>query len=742
LWRLIARDGKETKPPYQANGQLAKTTDSRTWTSFTVAIGSYNQGGSSGVGFVLTKDVGIVGVDLDHCRNAETGDIEPWAQDIVERLDSYTEVSPSGTGLHIFLFGKLPKSRRKSANVEMYDTDRFLTVTGMEIGEVAVKIQDRQEEINRLHADVFGAPGPRPSAAEQPLPSSLSMDDDGVLEMARSAKNGDRFMRLWDGDTNGYPSPSEADLALCSYLSFYTGGDRSQVDRLFRRSNLFRTKWDERHHSDGQTYGDATITKALSGSDIYGPHPNGATPIGGLKASGDPAFEPPEYATPLTDLGNAERFVRDNADALRYVAPWKKAPWLEWYETRWGKDLRLHVVERAKKTVRGLYREAADIEDAKSRNGLLDHARKSEHVQRITAMVNLGASDPKLSVLPDQMDTDLLKLNVLNGTIDLRTGQLQPHSRQDLITKLAPVTYYPDAKCSLFEVFLNRIMGGNPKLIAYLQRVLGYCLSGDIREQAIWVFHGDGDNGKSTLMTVLHEILGDYATQPSIDTFLAHRSKSETQPGLMALAGVRMAVSTELEPGSRLSEDLIKRVTGGEVVTGRGLWEGVWSYLPAFKLILVVNPLPTIRGQDHAIWRRVKRVPFAVRIPKSEQDKNLSEKLKAEAPGVLAWLVQGCLDWQQGGLMEPEEVTQATVEYREEMDVLGDWMAESGIRTGDHLWEQASALYRNYKQWADESGARPYSQAAFGRMLTDRGYRVEKKRGIKIRHGLSFGEDC
>jgi putative DNA primase/helicase len=285
-------------------------------------------------------------------------------------------------------------------------------------------------------------------------------------------------------------------------------------------------------------------------------------------------------------------------------------------------------------------------------------------------------------------------------------------------------------------------MDGNPELIKYLQRVLGYCLCGDIREQAIWVFHGDGDNGKSTLMTVLYQILGDYAAQPSIDTFLVHRSISETQEGLMALAGVRMAVSTELESGSRLSEDLIKRVTGGEVVTGRGLWQGVWSYLPAFKLILVVNPLPTVRGQDHAIWRRVKRVPFTVRIPKSEQDKNLPEKLKAEAPGILAWLVRGCLDWQREGLMEPNEVTQATAEYREEMDDLGDWMTAAGVRTGDHLWEQASALYRSYKQWAEESRARPVSLTAFGRMLTDRGYRVEKKGGMKIRHGLSFSEDC
>ncbi|MSQ17762.1 MAG: hypothetical protein EXR54_09440 [Dehalococcoidia bacterium] len=293
LWRWKQRPDqttgklKWTKPPYQPNGNQASSTDPSTWVPFDEALDAHQHGGFDGIGFVVTPELGIVGVDLDHCVNAQTGTTEPWAQAIVDRLGSYTEVTPSGTGLRVFLHAKLPPGGRKRGNVEMYDSGRYLTVTGHHLTGTPLEIMDRQAEIEAIHAEVFADRPSRQSRQPPPSSDTVKLDDQELIAKAKSAANGDKFGRLWGGDASGYPSESEADLALCSLLSFWTGPDAGRIDSLFRQSGLMDGKWASSRSSG--TYGSMTIAKALEGAtEFYAGHANGRKPPEDVTTQPDP----------------------------------------------------------------------------------------------------------------------------------------------------------------------------------------------------------------------------------------------------------------------------------------------------------------------------------------------------------------------------------------------------------------------------------------------------------------------
>ena len=273
-WRNEVRDGKETKIPVDPQtGDFASTTDPETWTSFEAAQERVEDGTPDGVGFVFTDSDPFVGVDLDDCRDAETGRLTEWADDIVERLDSFTEVSPSGTGLHVLVKGSLPDGRNRHGDVELYETARFFTVTGDHLPGTPTEIESRPDELAAVHAEYVAQDDEHASDSVDQngtrSEGSTSLEDEELLERARNAKNGRKFDRLWRGDTSGYESHSEADMALCSLLAFWTGGDARQMDRLFRESGLMRAKWDERHFADGSTYGEKTIERAVAGSSEF-----------------------------------------------------------------------------------------------------------------------------------------------------------------------------------------------------------------------------------------------------------------------------------------------------------------------------------------------------------------------------------------------------------------------------------------------------------------------------------------
>jgi putative DNA primase/helicase len=434
----------------------------------------------------------------------------------------------------------------------------------------------------------------------------------------------------------------------------------------------------------------------------------------------------------LTDLGNCRRLVKDHGEKIRYCHESKR--WYRFNRKCWKIDTNGAIERLAKKTVRKLSEQAARCKNAELRSRLATWARASESLSRITAMINLARSELQIPVAPSELDSDPWLLNFANGTVNLRTGQLRNHDLADLCTKMVSYEFDPNAKCPLFTKFLRRIFDDDVELIGYLQRMFGYSLTGSTREQVILVCWGIGANGKSTLLETFRAGLGDYACTAD-SSLLMTKAHDGIRNDVARLVGIRFVSTGETEAGRYLAEALVKQLTGNDKVAARFLYSEFFEFDPQFKLALATNHKPAIRGTDDAIWRRIHLVPFNVTIPEVERDKLLSQKLRKELPGILAWAVRGCLQWQKDGLNPPDKVLFATRSYRAESDVLGAFFKDCCVVRSD-LQETAGNLYATYKSWCETNGEKSMTQQRFGGALADRGFTSTRTRRIRSWIGL------
>jgi putative DNA primase/helicase len=375
----------------------------------------------------------------------------------------------------------------------------------------------------------------------------------------------------------------------------------------------------------------------------------------------------------------------------------------------------------------------AELKDELAKaNAVMQWCLKSESARSINAMLDLARSEPGIPILPEEFDRDPWLFNCPNGTLELKTGTLREHRRADYLTKLCPVEYHADARCPRWLEFLDQIFARKTKLIWYVQRLLGYCLTGAVTEQILPILWGSGANGKSTLVNVVLEILGeDYALKAPRDLLMALRGDSHPT-GLARLFGRRVAVCVESSKGGRLDEALVKELTGSDPITARRMREDYWTFQPQHKVFLVTNHRPVIEGTDHAIWRRIRLIPFEVVIADEHQDKQLPERLRGEYPGILAWMVEGCLAWQRDGLGMPEEVKEATASYRSSEDVIGAFLTERCVQGPDYC-VRASVLRAAYCGWCEQTGEDPVSQRVLGESLTERGFKRRTSNGTWYR---------
>lgn len=317
-------------------------------------------------------------------------------------------------------------------------------------------------------------------------------------------------------------------------------------------------------------------------------------------------------------------------------------------------------------------------------------------------MLKLARSEPGIAVTAGECDANPWLLNVQNGTLDLRAGKLRPHCQGDMLTKLAPVRYDPDCPTPLWDAFLSRIMDGNAEMTAYLSRIAGLCLTGAITQQELFIFWGGGANGKNVFLDTIMGLLGDYAGAAP-DSLLVVRTHDEHPTEIADLLGKRLVVASELEEGARLRVALVKRLTGDATLKARFMRQDVFEFRRTHKLIIVTNSKPLIRENTHAIWRRIRLVPFSVTIPASERDPHLTDKLRAEWPGILAWAVRGCLSWQREGMKPPHEVLLASQNYQAEQDVLSDFIADRCVRA-PKCRVPRNDLFMAYQSWAKQTG--------------------------------------
>jgi putative DNA primase/helicase len=735
VWRYILRDGKWTKKPFQARypQRGAKADDPSTWGTFDEAWAAYqSQPTIDGIGFEFSRDDPYFGCDIDSCLDA--GERLDWAAPFLDVLESaYGDISPSGRGVKFIGVGKLPAptgTRRNGMGpdgtgaLELYDHGRFFTLTGVVFGtQTGDRVSNNLQDV----ADaLYGvAKGNEPSEPESPGRKTASeLHDDELIAKIRESQQGALFADLYDrGDTSRYNGDdSSADLALANILAFWFRKDAARMEAVFDRSKLGqREKW--RNRPD---YRKRTSEEAIAGCrEVYAP-----------TGEGEPSNLDRELAKrPCTDLGNGERFAARFGAEIRFMHPWKR--WVHWDGRCWKTDDTAVARQFAKRTVRGIWREASTAQNDADRKALAKWWFDSESQARVEAMLSRASSEKGIPILPADMDRDGFLLNVQNGTIDLRTGKLREHRREDLITRIAPVDYFPDAQCPTWLRVLDDIFAKDKKFISFWQQLCGICLTADVSNQILPVLYGTGANGKTTILSVLLELLGpDYAiTSPPGLLTVAKGERHPTE--LASLFGKRLVVDSETAEGARFNENLVKQLTGGDKITARRMREDFWEFSPTHKILLATNHKPEIRETKNAIWRRVKLVPFNVTIADDKQDAMLPAKLRAEYPGILAWCVEGCLDWQDLGLCIPAAVEDATKEYRAEQDLIGQFL-EAECSLISTLETAASSLYFRYQKYA---GGEAMNQRRFGNALTERGLERFKRNGTWYRGiGLKANE--
>jgi putative DNA primase/helicase len=417
-------------------------------------------------------------------------------------------------------------------------------------------------------------------------------------------------------------------------------------------------------------------------------------------------FIPPAF----TDEALALQFAEQHAD-LRYVAAWGK--WLSWTGTHWRFDDTLQAFDYARQICR-----TASAQCNKEKIASLIASAKT-----VSAVERLARADRRIAATIDQWDANPWLLNTPGGVIDLRSGDMIPHKPTLYMTHITAVA--PGGYCPRFLAFLRRITDGDQSLIDYIQRVLGYGLTGITNEHALFFGYGTGANGKGVLLNTVARILGTYHKTAPIETFTA--SNSDRHPtDLAGLRGARLVTSTETEEGRRWAESRIKTLTGGDTISARFMRQDFFEYTPAFKLFITGNHRPGLRSVDEAIRRRFHLIPFKVTIPRDDRDPDLGDKLKAEWPGILAWIIDGCINRQEQGLRPPQAVMEATAAYLAAEDAITAWIDEKCDRHRS-AWDSATNLFASWKMWAEQAGEPPGSMKRFSPLLESRGFMPERK---------------
>lgn len=425
----------------------------------------------------------------------------------------------------------------------------------------------------------------------------------------------------------------------------------------------------------------------------------------------------------LTDVGNAQRLIERHGRSLRYLHRWSR--WIYWSSNHWIEDHDGQVYAWFKETMKALAADAVEIADDKERKRTLRHALASEGAGRVRGGLEMARSEAGVPIQPEHLDSDPLLLNLRNCTYDLATETPKAHCREDLLTKIAPVDYEPEAHAPIWTEFVATILP-DEAVRRYVQQLVGYSLTAQTGEQILPVLYGSGANGKTTMLETVRHMLGDYGQVAPASIFMDQ--KDGIPNDVARLRGTRFVMVSEIQEGKRLNEALVKRLTGGDTLSARFLYADYFEFKPDFKAWLATNHRPEIRGTDEAIWRRIRLIPFTVTIPPEQRDPDLQDKLKAELPGILNWALAGYQDWATHRLITPGAVVAATDDYRAESDAIGAFLADKTEETtpGSGGWVRNGELYDAYVTWAKANAGDPMTPKAFTQRMLEKGYQQHR----------------
>ncbi len=703
-WQYETVKGRQTKVPYDpVTGHKARTNQPTTFTTFDGAIAAMSN--YDGMGIRVAN--GIAGIDLDHCL--KKGTLLPWAREIVDKFhDTYIEISPSGAGIRIFCL--VPEQFSydtdvyyiKKGDIEVYIpgfTNRFLTVTGNALNQEDVT--ETTEALTWLLNTYMHRPTP-PSATSVSGRSYLK--DESVIAKASNAQNGAKFTRLWNGAISEYPSHSEADAALCSLLAYWCGGDKEQMDRLFRRSGLMRDKWDEYRGAD--TYGNMTILKAISNATVFYKPIHTATAAEDFGMDRLKELDPMDTARfPWTDIGAGRIFAAYYKDILRFVP--ERKMWFYYENGIWQPDKsNIRAMKYCMDLADLMYTFALEIRDEDKRKAYMKYvSRWQSHNNRVNILKDAQVHYP----IPfGSFDTDLYIFNCKNGTLHIDTGEFTEHRSTDLLTKMSQVIYDPTAQSDRFDTYIDEIMCGDQERAKFLQKIMGYGLTGDTRHECMTILYGATTrNGKGTLCESVLKVLGDYGCTARIESIAVKTFVNGSQPNedIARLAGIRFVNISEPGKGIVMDAAKVKIMTGNDTLNARYLHENSFDFQPQFKLYVNTNYLPVINDMTLFTSNRIIIVPFDRHFDEQSQDTTLKRKFTTPQvqSAILNWLLEGNRLLREEGLHLPESVKKATASYQHDSDKMALFAEENLIQDekGEVL---TSALYARYKGWCQENG--------------------------------------
>lgn len=747
VWKKEWSENREkfTKIPYDAKtGFKAKSNDPSTWTDFETAVAVSES--FDGLGFMFNGS-GMYGVDLDNVESEIMryidGDTEEnIVADFIDILSSYTETSPSGKGIHIICYGQLPPGGRRKGDIEMYDSGRFFTVTGNRIGSHS-KLADDSEigKINYLHNKYIG----QETVSVENLSAYESYGNDlsvvEIIEAIRKSKHGMRFGLFMEGGWEQfYPSQSEADMAFCNDLAFWTACDPEKMDEIYRKSSMLRDKWDSKR--EGSTYGQITMNKAIvSASSMYQPVGDFDLKINDL-TGGKPKLQQKHFS--YDDTGNAQRLLRAFGDNILYSYIHKKYFFYSgktWVEDNMGK-----IYEMADYIANNIGKEplfVADETDKElveaAKKNLVKHAKYTRSYRGKENM--LKDTQHHVAIGTDEFDKDGYLFNTQSGYIDLNNGMLMEHNKSKRMSRISFSEYNMKAEAPIWNNFLKETFQNNQDLISYVQRAVGYSMSADMSEQVMFILLGEGNNGKSVFLNVLEDAFGTYSMNMQPSTIASKVGSQSADSDIARLKGARLVTTTEPNKGMKLDEGRVKQLTGGDTVTARFLYGSEFEFKPEFKIWMATNHKPVISGTDDGIWRRMAVIPFEYKVPKSKIDKKLTAKLKGELSGILRWCVEGYQSWREIGLEEPQIVKDQRDTYRDEMDMVHAFISDKCVKSSDASVRK-SELWSTFQDWVKENNE--YSKMSSRKFYKeiDKHYQVSKtKSGLRyVGIGLQFDD--